>query len=364
MKIGEITQTLAEFAPPAFRESYDNIGLLVGNAQLACTGVLCTLDVTGAVIKEAIERRCNLVVTHHPVIFKGLQKITGSNDSERAIILAIQKNIAIYAIHTNIDNVLHGVNGILARKLGLIKTQVLLPKANTLCKLHTFAPTAYAEKIKNALFEAGAGKIGAYSECSFSTSGTGTFKAGAETHPFVGTIGQRHLEAEEKIEVIFPAVLQQGIVAALLQAHPYEEVAYDIVPLLNTFHQVGSGITGQMPHPTEETAFLEKLKHELKAPVIKHTRLLGKPIQKVAICGGAGSFLIRQAIASGADIFITADVKYHEFFEVNDALILADVGHWESEQFTIELLEAVLQTKFPTFAVLKSKVSTNPIHYF
>jgi dinuclear metal center YbgI/SA1388 family protein len=364
MKIGEITQILAEFAPRDYQETYDNTGLLVGNAQLNCTGVLCTLDVTEAVIKEAIETNCNLVVAHHPIIFKGLQKITGSNDAERAIIMAIQKNIAIYAIHTNADNILQGVNGILAQKLGLNHIKVLLPKPNTLCKLYTFVPTAYSEKVKNALFEAGAGKIGAYSECSFSASGIGTFKAGLNTHPFVGSIGKQHQEQEEKIEVIFPSALQTNIVAALLQAHPYEEVAYDIVSLLNTFSEIGSGLIGTLAHPVEESAFLEQLKHLLQVPIIKHTRLLGKPIQKVAICGGAGSFLCRQAIHAGADIFITADVKYHEFFEANNTLILADVGHWESEQFTIELLEAVLQTKFPTFAVLKSKVSTNPVHYF
>ncbi|MBY0348145.1 MAG: Nif3-like dinuclear metal center hexameric protein [Hydrotalea flava] len=364
MKIGEITQTLEDFAAPAYQESYDNARLLVGNSAKKCTGVLCTLDVTEAVIQEAHDRKCNLVVAHHPIIFKGLQKITGSNYVERTIIKAIQQNIAIYAIHTNLDNVINGVNGILATKLGLTNTQILLPKPNTLNKLYTFVPKAYTEKIKNALFEAGAGNIGAYSECSFSTGGTGTFKAGTGTTPFVGNIGERHLEPEEKIEVIFPAVLQSAIIEALWKAHPYEEVAYDVVPLLNHFNQVGSGIIGSLPHPVEETAFLEKIKHLLKVPVIKHTRLLGKPIQKVAICGGAGSFLTQRAIAAGADIFITADVKYHDFFEANNTIIIADVGHWESEQFTIDLLEAVLQTKFPTFAVLKSKVSTNPIQYF
>ena len=364
MKIGEITQTLSNFAPTAYQESYDNVGLLVGNADNTCLGIICTLDVTEAVVKEALEKNCNLIVAHHPIIFKGLKRINGYTDAEKAIILAIQHNIAIYAIHTNLDNVLPGVNSKLAQKLGLLHTQILLPKTNGLCKLYTFVPIAYAEKVRNALFEAGAGKIGAYSECSFSVPGNGTFKAGEGTNPFVGKILERHLEKEEKVEVIFPAVLQNAIINALIQAHPYEEVAYDIVALENEFSRVGSGIIGHLAEPKDAAKFLSDLKAIVGVAVIKHSPILEKPIQKIAICGGAGSFLISQAIQAGADIFITADLKYHEFFEANNKLILADIGHWESEQFTIDLLAEVLQTKFPTFAVLKSAVSTNPVHYF
>ncbi|MGC8750041.1 Nif3-like dinuclear metal center hexameric protein [Hydrotalea sp.] len=364
MKIGEITQTLSNFAPTAYQESYDNIGLLIGDENNTCSGIICTLDVTEAVVKEALEKNCNLIVAHHPIIFKGLKRLNGYSDAEKAIILAIQHNIAIYAIHTNLDNVLYGVNSKLAQKLGLLHTQVLLPKPNTLCKLYTFVPVAYSEKVRNALFEAGAGKIGGYSDCSFSVSGNGTFTAGEGTNPFVGKILERHLEKEEKVEVIFPAVLQNAIIKALINAHPYEEAAYDIIALQNEFPQVGSGIIGHLPEPKEAAKFLSALKALVGVAVIKHSPILEKPVQKIAICGGAGSFLINQAIHAGADIFITADLKYHEFFEANNHLILADIGHWESEQFTIDLLAEVLQTKFPTFAVLKSTVSTNPVHYF
>ena len=364
MKIADIIQSLEQAAPLSYQESYDNAGLLTGNAGWECTGIICSLDATEAVILEAKDKGCNLVVAHHPIIFGGLKKITGKNYVEKTVIAAIKNDIAIYAVHTNLDNVIKGVNDKLADKLGLINRKILAPKSNQLMKLFTFTPTEQAAKVRAAIFEAGGGNIGNYSECSFNAEGTGTFKAGAGTDPFVGEIGLQHHEKEVKIEVIFPAYLQHKVVSAMIKAHPYEEVAYDIVALANEYQQVGSGLLGELPEPADETIFLSQIKAAFGLWVIRHTPLLGKKVKKVALCGGAGSFLISKAIASGADFYITADVKYHEFFDANGRLVIADIGHWESEQFTIDLLFDILKAKFPTFAVLKTEVKTNPVCYF
>lgn len=364
MKIAEIIQLLEQTAPLSYQESYDNAGLLTGNAGWDCTGIICSLDATEDVISEAKSKGFNLVVAHHPIIFGGLKKITGKNYVEKTVIAAIKNDIAIYAIHTNLDNVINGVNDKIADKLGLVNRQILAPKLNQLMKLYTFVPTEYAAKVRSAIFEAGAGNIGNYSECSFNAEGTGTFKAGEGTNPFVGGIGQQHHEKEVKIETIFPAFLQQKIVTALIKAHPYEEVAYDIVALANTYQQAGSGLIGELTEPVTEIQFLAQIKAAFELSVIRHTPLSGKKVKKVALCGGAGSFLTGKAIASGADFYITGDVKYHEFFDANDRLVIADIGHWESEQFTIDLLFDILKTKFPTFAVLKTEVKTNPVHYY
>lgn len=364
MKLLDVINLLEETAPPAYQESYDNAGLLTGNPMWDCTGILCTLDATEEVINEARQRNCNLVVAHHPIIFGGLKKITGRNYVERTVITAIKNDIAIYAIHTNLDNVIHGVNNMIADKLGLINRSILAPKTGTLMKLYTFVPVEHAERVRAAVFQAGGGNIGNYSETSFNAEGTGTFKGNTSANPYVGAIGQRHEEREIKIETIFPAHLQKSIVTALLKSHPYEEVAYDIIPLANQHLQVGSGMVGHLQAPVAEEQFLQQLKLAFGLSVIRHTPLLGKPIGKIALCGGAGSFLTKAAIASGADIYITADVKYHEFFDADGQLVLADIGHWESEQFTTDLLFSILQSKFLTFAVLKSEVKTNPVSYF
>lgn len=364
MKIAEIISFLESIAPPSLQESYDNAGLLTGDAGWTCTGALCTLDATEEVIKEAINRNCNLVIAHHPIIFGGLKKINGKNYVEKAVITAIKNDIAVYAIHTNLDNVIAGVNGMMADKLGLINRKILAPKESTLKKLYTFVPLEQAEKVRAALFAAGGGHIGNYNECSFGVEGTGTFKGGEGANPFVGRPGERHYEKELKVEVIFPAYLQAAMVRALLAAHPYEEVAYDVVNLANIHPGIGAGVLGEMPDAVPETSFLALLKQAFNLPLIRHTALLGRPVKKVALCGGAGSFLVSKALAAGADIYITADMKYHEFFDANDRIIIADIGHFESEQFTIDLLANILQEKIPTFAVLKTAIKTNPVHYF
>ncbi|MDQ2863817.1 MAG: Nif3-like dinuclear metal center hexameric protein [Bacteroidota bacterium] len=364
MKIQEVINCLEDFAHRSLQEDYDNAGLIIGNAEEDCFGILTTLDVTEKIIEEAIQKKCNLIVAHHPIIFRGLKKINGKNYVERTVISAIKNNIAVYAIHTNLDNVLNGVNFKIAQKLKLKDIQVLSSKENTLKKLVTFSPQANAGEIRNALFEAGAGAIGNYSECSYNIEGAGTFKAGKEAEPYIGKIGERHTEIETRIEVIFPSYMQKLIVESLVKTHPYEEVAYDIYPLVNTSNDIGSGITGNLAEPLSEENLLSLLKKEFGLKVVRHTALLHKKIAKIALCGGAGSFLISAAKNSGADAYITSDVKYHEFFDADNTIFLADIGHYESEQFTIELLAEILQQKFPNFAVLKTELSTNPVEYY
>ena len=364
MKIQEITAFLELVAPAVLQESYDNAGLLTGDSQWECTGIITTLDATEDVVHEAIEKKCNLIVAHHPIIFGGLKKITGKNYVEKTIITAIKNDIAIYAIHTNLDNVLHGVNAAMANKLGLINRTILKPKNETLKKLFTFVPVEFAENVRSAIFNAGGGHISNYSECSFNIAGQGTFKPGEGSNPFTGKRGIRHTEDEIKMEMIFPAWMEQAVLKAMLAAHPYEEVAYDIIGLDNQNQQVGSGMVGELPEPLSETGFLELLKEKFNLSVIRHTALLNKQVKKVALCGGAGSFLIGAAAATGAGFYITGDIKYHEFFDANNRLVVADIGHYESEQFTIDLLFDILSQKFPTFAVQKTGVKTNPVHYF
>ena len=364
MQISSIINVLESFAPPAYQESYDNSGLIIGDASQKCKGILCTLDATEDVIREAIAMGCNLVVAHHPIVFSGLKKINGKNYVERAIIAAIKNEIAIYAIHTNADNVLSGVNDAIANKLGLVNRKILSPKKDLLAKLITFVPLDYLATVRQALFEAGTGNIGNYNEVSFSSEGIGTYTANEKANPFLGEKGKNHEEAERRLEVIFPIHSQRNVIKALKNAHPYEEVAYDIIPLANEHQEVGSGLIGNLPEPMTEIEILTKIKQAFGLKVIKHTQLLGNPVSKIAVCGGAGSFLIKDAIGAGADIYITADVKYHEFFDADKRIVIADIGHWESEQFTVDLLIDILSTKFPTFAILKSEVNTNSVRYF
>ena len=364
MKISAVTDYLESLANTSLQESYDNAGLITGNADWECTGIITSLDATEAVVMEAIEKKCNLIVAHHPIIFGGLKKINGKNYVEKTIIAAIKNDIAIYAIHTNLDNVLEGVSGRMADKLGLIDRHVLQPKSGTLKKLFTFVPVEHAEKVRNAIFAAGGGDISDYSECSFNTEGQGTFKPGEGTNPFSGNIGERKLENEVKIEVIFPAWNERRILSAMTGAHPYEEVAYDIVALENRQEAVGSGLVGILPVPMTEMEFLALLKERFVLSIVRHTSLTGKMVKKVALCGGAGSFLIGAAIAAGADFYVSSDIKYHEFFDANGRLIVADIGHYESEQFTIDLLLELLSEKFLNFAIQKTGVKTNPVQYF
>ncbi|MEO5647408.1 MAG: Nif3-like dinuclear metal center hexameric protein, partial [Chitinophagaceae bacterium] len=312
MTINLIIDALEELAPPSLQESYDNCGLLVGNSSMECKGIITSLDVTEAVIFEAIEKGCNLIVAHHPIIFKGLKKLNGKNYVERTIILAIKNNIAIYAIHTNLDNILQGVNHTIADKLGLHKREILLPKPSTLVKLFTFVPIDHAAKVRDALFAAGAGNIGNYSECSYTSQGEGTFKAGIGSDPYLGNIGELHTEPEVKLEVILPVWLKSKVQKALRESHPYEEIAHEFILLENVMQETGSGLLGHFSSPVPELEFMRMLKDLFKVPVIRHSPFVCKDISTVALCGGAGSFLVPNAIALNADAFVTGDMKYHE----------------------------------------------------
>ena len=363
MQIKDITAYLESIAPLAYQESYDNCGLIVGDRNAAVKKVLITLDCTEAVVDEAIKEKCQLIVAHHPIVFSGMKKFNGKNYVERTVMKAIKHDIGIYAIHTNYDNVINGVNAMICEKLDVTDCRILAPKRGLLKKLYTFIPTADHERVRAAIFEAGAGYIGNYSEASFNTSGTGTFKGNEQAKPAIGKKGKLEQVEETKLEVIFPANIEGRVVAALKSAHPYEEVAYDIVSLDNELQTVGSGMVGRLKKPMDELAFLKKVKKALDAGVVRHTPLLGKKVETVAVCGGAGRFLLNDAINSKADVYITSDVKYHEFFDTEGQIVLADVGHYESEQFTKDLLFRHLSEKFPTFAFLLSKVHTNPVNY-
>ncbi len=355
---------MEQLAPLAYQESYDNAGLLVGDPATEITGVLVTLDATEAVIDEAIVNGCNVVVAHHPIVFKGLKKFNGRTYVERAIIKAIKHDVALYAAHTNLDNVVGGVNFKIAEKLGLQNVQILAPKTQVLTKLVTFAPVADTQRILDALHAAGAGQIGKYDNCSFRVEGTGAYQPGLDANPVLGERGKYHQEAEHRIEVILPTHLQHHLLSVLQQVHPYEEVAYYLSPLANADQEVGSGAVGDLPTPLDEKAWLSYLRERMGLNLIRYTHVPGQTISRIAVCGGVGSFLLPDAIRAGADVFVTADYKYHEFFDAEDQISICDIGHYESEVFTKELIQQHLAKKFATFAVILSETNTNPIRYF
>lgn len=363
MKLREITTFLEEIAPLAYQEDYDNSGLIVGHADMELSGALISLDCTEAVLDEAINLGFNLIISHHPIVFKGLKKFNGASYVERVVMKAIKHDIAIYAIHTNLDHIIAGVNKKICDKLGLKKAQILSQKNGLLKQLVTFCPTKDAENIRKAMFDAGAGSIGNYSECSFNSDGIGTFKANAGAAPVIGQIGEQHQEAETRIELIYPVNLEAQIIASLHKAHPYEVVAYSTYPLTNAYQEIGAGMIAELEVDWDELEFLKFVKEKLDTKMIRHSNLRGKKIRKVAVCGGSGSFLLKNALAAGVDIFITADYKYHEFFDADSKIIIADVGHFESEQFTQELLLELISEKFSNFALRLTSQNTNPINY-
>ena len=367
--VQELAHLLEAAAPLAYQESYDNAGLQCGDPKAEITGVLITLDCTPAVVAEAMRRGCNVVVCHHPVIFRPLKRLTGANEVEQTLIAALKNDVAIYAAHTNLDNVRGGVNDKLAEKLGLSKTRVLAPQSGTLARLITYVPNRpddqqaeVAGRVLAALYAAGAGQVGQYSACSFQAEGTGTFTPSTGTRPAIGIPNQPEIVPELRLEVLLPLHRQAAVLQALRAAHPYEEVAFELMRLENT-QEVGAGLVGELPEAMQPAAFRQLLKQQLLVPVVRHTAF-GKEIRTVAICGGAGAFLIGAARAAGADAYVTGDVKYHEFFGAEGQLMLCDVGHFESEQFTSEVFRDLLTAGFGrTFAVLISETPTNPVQY-
>ncbi len=363
MKINEITNYLESLAPIYLQEDYDNSGLITGNKHWKVNNVLVCLDCTEKVVDEAIAKSCNLIVTHHPIVFSGLKSIVGKNYVERTIIKAIKNDIAIYAIHTNLDNIKDGVNAVIAKKIGLENLKILRPKKNIIKMLSFYCPDSDAQRLKDLLWEAGAGNIGNYSHCSFSTIGLGTFMGNDYSKPSLGQRNVLHTEKEEKIEMILPSYLQNKILNTLFSEHPYEEVAYEIHLLDNINQDIGSGMFGKLKTPIKSHDFLKHLKKVMQTDSIRYTDLNKEYIETVAVCGGSGSFLLDDAKKVMADIFITADFKYHEFFDAENDIIIADIGHYESEQFTKDLLCDILNEKFTKFATHLSSINTNPINY-
>lgn len=364
MKVQDVMDHMESLAPLAYTEDFDNTGLLVGDAQMELTGVLVTLDALEAVVDEAIEHGCNMIVSFHPIVFKGLKKITGKTYVERVVLKAIQNNIALYAIHTALDNSWNGVNAEICARIGLMDRKVLMPKTGSILKLTTFVPTQEAEAVRNALFEAGAGAIGNYDHCSFNIVGTGTYNGNEESNPTRGEKGQTQFEEEVQIGVILEARLKGRVMKALMQAHPYEEVAYELVTLDNPNQKIGMGMVGTLDTPMDEQAFLAHLKQTFHTGVVRHSALRDKPVQKVAVLGGSGAFAIGAAKAAGADFYVTADLKYHDFYQAEGQIVLADIGHYESEQFTKDLIVAHLSKKITNFALVLSQKNTNPITYY
>jgi len=363
-RIKDVTNFLEKRAPLAYQESYDNAGLIVGNGSENVKGILVTLDSTEAVVEEAIAKGCNLIVAHHPIVFKGLKKLNGKNYVERTIIKAIKNDMAIYATHTNLDHVVGGVNFMIAEQLGLQNVRILAPKSDVLMKLTFFVPLEATEKVLDALYKVGVGQIGDYDHCSFKVVGTGTFRPNTEAKPHIGRSHVQEEVTENRVEIIFPTYVETQVMGVLRQEHPYEEVAYYLTALQNQNQEVGAGAVGELPEAMNIKNFLSYLKHQMNLNVIRHSPLVKDVIQKVAVCGGAGSFLLNDAICAEADVFITSDYKYHEFFDADGRIIICDIGHYESEVYTKELLQRYLSKNFANFATILSETITNPVNYY
>ncbi|MBC9796103.1 Nif3-like dinuclear metal center hexameric protein [Sinomicrobium weinanense] len=370
MYIKDVMAMLEERSPLAYAEDFDNTGLLVGSRDREVTGILITHDTLEEVVDEAIEKGCNLIVSFHPIIFSGLKKLNGSSYVERTVIKAIRHDIAIYAIHTALDNAFNGVNAAICDALELQNREILIPQKGTIKKLLTFVPRKNADHLREALFAAGAGTIGNYSHCSFNLEGTGTFHGEENSNPVIGEKGVTRFEPETQIGVTYPRHLEGSILKALFANHPYEEVAYEVTTLENNNQHIGIGMIGELAEAVPDMDFLRQLKQKMQLACIRHSGLLDRKIKKVAVLGGSGAFGISHAKKAGADIFITGDVKYHEFYKAEKQMIIADVGHYESEQYTKNLLFEHLTKKIHNFApalpggkVVLSEFNTNSIKY-
>ena len=364
MTVKDVLSCITRIAPLSWQESYDNAGLQVGDENAEVSKALIALDVTEALVDEAVVKSCNLIISHHPLIFRDLKHLTPKSPIERAVVKSIKNDIAIISMHTNLDNSYLGVNRRLGEMLGLKNLRILQPMSDRLMKLVVFCPADYAEKVRSVMFEAGAGCIGNYDSCSFNAAGQGSFRAGEETHPFVGEQGKLHFENEIRIETVVPDHLLNRVVAAMLEVHPYEEVAYDIYQLQNGFEMAGSGMIGEFENEMSETEFLERVSETIGTPCLRHSALTGRMVKRVALCGGAGSFLMGDAKCVQADAFLSADMKYHEFFEPDGDILLVDGGHFETEQFTKELIRDLIKKNFSTFAAEIAETNTNSVHYF
>ena len=363
VKIKDIANALEMFAPLPLQEGFDNSGLQIGLTEAEVTGVLLCLDVTEEVIDEAVASGCNLIVSHHPLIFSSLKRITGANYVERCILKAMANGIAIYASHTNMDSVPGGVNYRIAEKLGLQNVRILVPKTDALLKLSVYVPMAQADMVREALFAAGCGNIGNYGSCSYNVEGYGTFKANEGCNPFCGEIGELHKENEVRIDTVLPAYLKNKVISALLKAHPYEEPAYDIYPLKNSWDSVGLGVVGDLPAERDELDFLAEVKEKFAVGSVRHTSLSGNKVKRVALCGGSGASFADAAISAGAQVYITGEARYHDLFNYDRKILFAVIGHYESEQFTMDVFNDIIRGAYPDLKVIKTSINTNPINY-
>ena len=363
-QIKDVIAQLETLAPLGYAEGFDNVGLLVGDKNTLVSGVLITHDTLEEVVDEAILKNCNLIISFHPIIFSGIKKFNGQDYVNRVVIKAIKHDIAIYATHTALDSVQNGVNSTICNQLNLSNRKTLIPKPDYIYKLTTYAPLKDAESLKNSLFEAGAGKIGNYDNCSFSVTGEGTFKGNEASNPVIGEKGKLHREVEMQIQVTFEKHLKATILKALFANHPYEEVAYEVIQLENEHQNIGMGMIGELENAMDESEFLSFLKKQMNTECVKHSKLLGKKIKKVAVLGGSGSYAIQNARQQNADAYITADLKYHDYYQAENTLVLCDIGHYESEQYTKTLLYEFFTKKMPNFAIVLSETNTNPVNYF
>lgn len=362
-KIQDVINYLEQVAPASYQESYDNATLITGSRNDGLKGIVCALDCTEEVVDEAIELGANMIVAHHPIVFKGLKSLTGKNYVERTIIKAIKNDIAIYAIHTNLDNVHYGVNKRICDKLQLQNTKILQPKKQLLSKLVFFVPEESKETVLQSAYSVGAGKIGEYSNCSFQVNGKGTFTPSDQANPTIGSKGTPEEVLETRVEVLVSNHLLPKVINEIKKNHPYEEVSYYVQALENENQNVGAGMYGTLENSMDSEDFLDYLKEQMNLKVVKHTQKINRKIKTVAVCGGAGIFLLGDAKRVNADVFVTSDVKYHEFFDAENSLILCDIGHYESEIFTKELLAELLSQKFLNIALYLTQIVTNPTSY-
>lgn len=363
MKARDIISTIEELAAVQLQESFDNSGLLIGSGEEEVTGVLICLDVTMPVIDEAIEKGFNMIVSHHPMIFNAIKRINMSNVKDEMIVKAIKNDIVIYAAHTNIDSSMPGVSSVLGKALGLTNISILHPKSDFLCKILVYVPNNHADIVRKAIFNSGGGCIGNYDSCSFNSEGVGTFRGNSESNPFVGRKNELHQEPETRIEFMIPRYMQNKVLRAITEAHPYEEPAFDIIPLNNKLMNKGLGVVGDLIEPMSEIEFLDMVKATINLKALRHSKIRGRMIKRVALCGGSGSSFIRDAITANADIYLTAELKHNEFLDYQDNIVIADIGHYESECLIKNLIRDILLKKNSNFAIRISEAEDNPVFY-
>jgi dinuclear metal center YbgI/SA1388 family protein len=368
--IRDIADALEQWAPPGSAQSYDNVGLQVGDASRSVERAVLALDCTPAVVEEAERQGAELIITHHPLLFQPLSAVT-TDDYESAVALRLaEAGIALYSAHTNLDAAPGGVSFALAKRLGLTDVGFLDGFDETLYKLATFVPADHFDAVRSALADAGAGRIGDYEACAFAHEGTGFFRPGDAANPHIGTAGGDLESADEvKLEVEVARWDLGGVLGALQDAHPYEEVAYDVYPVQQKNSRAGLGAVGRLASPESLSDFLGRVADRLDAGSLRYAGPDEATVERVAVCGGAGSDFVGQALAAGADAYVTADVKYHEFFEALGPdgvpqLAFIDAGHYETEALTEALLRDWLADRFNDVDWQRTGVRTSPMQTF